>query len=135
MPGWRILPRARPGLGLPGLLGVLLPRGFLFFRRLMYPHGLRSTWPSRADRDDAIALLHDFPFRDYVATTCRLISQKVLGRLLMSDLLKGPDMIPFLKACTIISSSLVCSLATYAPNRLRKSFKDSPWYCLTSNRL
>ena len=68
------------------------------------------------------------------ATARRLISQKVLGRHMMSDSLKGPGNIPFLKACTIISSSLVCSLTTCAPNQLRKSFNDSLWYCLTSKR-
>ena len=41
------------------------------------------------------------------ATALCLISLKLLGRLLMSDSLKGPYMIPFLKACTIMSSSLV----------------------------
>jgi len=41
----------------------------------------------------------------------------------MSDSLKGPDVIPFLKACTIIFSSLVCSLTTCAPKRMRKSFQ------------
>jgi len=60
VPWGRILPRAHLGLGLPGLVGLLLPWSLLLCRRLMYSHGLRSTWPSRADGGNASALLGDF---------------------------------------------------------------------------
>ena len=64
VPGGRILPRTRPSLELPGLVGLLLPRSLLLYHCLMYSHGLRSTWPSRANGGNASALLGDFPFRD-----------------------------------------------------------------------
>ena len=62
--GGRIFPRTCPGLGLPGLVGLVLRWSLLLCRRLMYPHGLRSTWPSRVDGGNAFALLGDFPFYD-----------------------------------------------------------------------
>jgi len=53
-------------LGLPGLVGLLLPLGLFLFRRLMYPYGLRSTWSSWLDEGNASTLLSDFPFCDDV---------------------------------------------------------------------
>ena len=46
----------------------------------------------------------------------------------------SPGNTPRLKACTIMSSSLVCNFTTSVPNLFRKSFKGSLWYCLTSKR-
>ena len=120
LPSLKILPRTPPGLGLPGLVGLLLCWGLLLRRCFMYPHGLRSTWPLRVVGTMLSRLSVISPSAMIWATARRLISLKV------------PGMIPFLKACTIISSSLMCSLTTYAPNLLRYSFKESPWYCLTS---
>ena len=68
------------------------------------------------------------------ATTLWQISLNVFGRHFIRESLKGPGSTPHLKACTIISSSLVCSFTTSASNLLRKSFKGSLWYCLTSKR-
>ena len=68
------------------------------------------------------------------ATVRRQISLNVFGRYLIRESLKGPDNIPRLKACTIMDLSLGCSFTTSAPNRFRKSFKGSPWYCFTSKR-
>ena len=61
---WHVVPRASPSLGLPGLVGLLLHWGPLLRCCLMYPHGLRSTWRSRACGDNAGALLVDFSFHN-----------------------------------------------------------------------
>ena len=59
VPGGRIFPRARPSLGLPVLVALVFLRGFLLYRRLMYSHGLRSTWPLWPDGGNAFVLLGD----------------------------------------------------------------------------
>ena len=67
-------------------------------------------------------------------TARRLISSKVLGRLLIKESSNGPDKNPRTKAWTIRASSWVLSSTTKTPNQSRKSFKGSSCLCFTSNR-
>jgi len=92
----------------------------------MYPHRLRTTGSPRSDWANATAFFCDLPFCDDVGTARHLISHNVFGRHLISESLKGLDNTLFLKACTIMSSSLVCSFTICDPNRFKKSFNDSP---------
>ena len=62
VPWWHVLPLTPPGLRLPGLIGLLFHGGLLFYRCLMHPYGLRSTWCTRACGNHTRALLVNFPF-------------------------------------------------------------------------
>ena len=112
------------------LVSCHLPRGFLLYCGLVYPHGLRKNRTG--------SMLPHFSvtssFTTMWATTLWRISLNVFGQYLIRESLKGLGSTPRLKACTIISSSFVCSFTTNTPNMLRKSFKGSPWYFLTSKR-
>ena len=68
------------------------------------------------------------------ATAHRWISLNIFARFLIKESLNSPNKIPHPKVCTIKASSLVWSFTTNAPNRFRKSFRGSPWYCFTPKR-
>ena len=134
VPWWHILPCAPPGLGLPGLVGLLLHWGLFSVVASCTLTGWGRPGARGREGTTHVRFSLTSPSATMWATARRLISLKFFGRFLMSDSLKGPDTISFLNACTIMVSSLVFGFTSCAPKRLRNSFKGSPWYCLTSKR-
>ena len=55
-----------------------------------------------------------------------LISQNIFGQYLSSESLKGPGSIPLVKACTIMTSSLVFSLTTWTQTCSRTLSRTLP---------
>ena len=119
---------------LPCLIWRLLPRGFLLCRGLVYPHGLRTTSSPRSDKADASALFCDLFFCYDVGYGSMADLAERLWATPYQRITEGSCGTPRLKACTVISSFLVCNFTTSALNLLRKSFQGSPWYWFTSKR-
>jgi len=78
----------------------------------------------RSPEVSSVQRFHVLPSALMWATTWCRISLNIFSQHLIKESMKGPDKIPFLKACTIIASSLVCNFTT----------RGSPWYCFTSKR-